>query len=161
VTRARSLTARIAAVPAYSYRGATVPPFDDAQPLIVYDGVCVLCSRSMRWIAEHDRAEQIRFTAAQSSLGAGLLRHYGIDPLDFDSFLLVADGRGYAKLDALLEVLQLVGAPWRWLAATLSLLPQSARDRLYDIVAKNRYRWFGRAETCLVPDAAWRARVID
>ena len=156
-----SLSARIAAQPVYSYRAdPSVPKFDDARALIVYDGVCILCSGAMRVIAARDRVGHFQFASAQSMLGQALFRHYDLDPVAFETVLLLSEGRAYAKLDMVREVGAVLGGPWR-LFELLRPLPRRVQDRAYDLVAKNRYRLFGRTDVCMLPDPSWRGRVID
>ena len=156
-----SVSAALAAFPAYSYRSdATVPAFDDGKALVVYDGVCVLCSKAMRAIASRDAQGQFQFASAQSPLGQALFKHYRLDPQSFETVLLLHDGRAFGKLDMALEVARVLGGPWR-LFQVFRPLPRVLQDRAYDLVAKNRYRLFGRTDACQIPDASWRARVID
>lgn len=152
---------RLAAAAPYSYRSdAGVPPFADDRPLIVFDGVCVLCSGFARFVARQDAAGQFRFTAAQSRLGQALFRHYGLDTVNYETNLLLSDGRAYGKLAAFRGIMWRLGG-WRRLAAVTAVLPVGAGDWLYDRVARNRYRLFGQSERSVVPDASWRDRVID
>ena len=156
-----SVSARLAAAPAYSYRDdASVPAFDDTKPLIIYDGVCILCSHTMRALAQRDRAGVIQYASAQSPLGQALFRHYGLDPVAFESVLLLQQGHAFGKLDMAFALAELIGGPWR-LVSMFRPLPRRLQDSLYDLVAKNRYRLFGRSKTCLMPDQSWRDRVID
>ena len=158
---ATSLSARLADSPAYGYRGdAGIPAFDDTKALIVYDGVCVLCSRAMRRIAAGDPSGRIQFASAQSSLGQALFRRYGLDPTAFETVLLLDHGRAFGKMDVAVEIARLLGGPWR-LFHIFRCLPRRAQDAAYDVVAKNRYRLFGRTEQCMRPDPNWRSRVID
>ena len=161
VSTASSVSARLAAAQPYSYRAdASVPSFDDAHALVIYDGVCVLCSRSMRLIAKRDTQGHFHYASAQSPLGQALFKHYALDPIAFESVLLLSQGRAFGKLDMALEVARVLGGPWR-LFQLFKPLPRALQDRAYDLVAKRRYRLFGRTETCMMPDTAWRARVID
>jgi len=145
----------------YSYRAdARVPAFPDDKPLIVFDGVCVLCSGFARFVAKRDASGQFRFTAAQSALGQALFRHYGLDPGDPETFLLLAEGRSYGRSEALVGILARLSGPWRFARPVLGL-PRSVRDWVYDRIARNRYRLFGRRSACLRPDASWRERVIE
>lgn len=145
----------------YSYReDEAVPAFDDGRPLIVYDGVCVLCSRFVRFVVRRDRAACFRFTAAQSPLGQALYRHYGLDPVAFETNLLIADGRMYAKMDAFAGIMARLPWPWRALAAA-RVLPRPLGRWLYDRIARNRYRVFGRLHACMVPSAGVRSRFIS
>ena len=140
-------------LPAFSYRDDPgVPAFPDDKPLIVFDGVCVLCSASARFVLRNDDSGHFRLTAAQSPVGQALYRHVGLSPTDYDTFLLVEDGRALFKSDAALRVARRLGLPWS-LVGLLGIVPRAARDAVYDLVARNRYRVFGRRETCFLPTA--------
>jgi predicted DCC family thiol-disulfide oxidoreductase YuxK len=135
----------------YSYRNdPAVPSFPDDKPLFVFDGYCVLCSGGARWVMRHDRQRNFRFSAAQSTLGKALYAHYGID---WDAtYLLVSGGLPYAKSSGYLHMCRIVGGWWRGVLI-LALIPRPLRDWVYDLVARNRYRWFGTAGYCeLIPD---------
>lgn len=137
--------------PVFSYRSdPAVPPFPDDKPLIVLDGVCVLCSASARFVSRHDAAGRFRLTAAQSPLGQALYRHFRLSPSDLGTFLLVESGRAWFKSDAALHIVRRLGWPWS-LVGLLRVLPRPLRDAAYDLVAKNRYRVFGRRDTCFIP----------
>src|SRR3954453_1777366 len=126
-----------------------MPPTDE-HPIVLYDGVSVLCSRSVRFVIRHDRAARFRFASVQSGPGRGLLARHGLPLEDRDSFVLVEDGAAHLKSDALLRIVPRLSGPWPVLALG-RLVPAALRDRLYDLVARNRYRLFGRGETCPVP----------
>ena len=132
----------------YSYReDPEVPPFDDDRPIVVFDGDCVFCSRSMRVLARLDQARLFRMTPAQGKLGAALYRHAGLPNDHYDTFLLLLGGRLYGKSDAIVAIAERL--PWPWRAGfLLKLVPRSARDSAYSVLAKNRYRIFGRREAC-------------
>ena len=132
----------------------------DEAPVLVFDGVCVLCSRWVRFVLRHDRGQRVRFAAMQSVSGRALLSAHGLDPDDPTSFLLLQGGRAYQQTDAILRLLAGFGGAWRATAA-LRLLPAALRDALYRTVARNRYRWFGRNDTCLVPSADVRERFLQ
>jgi predicted DCC family thiol-disulfide oxidoreductase YuxK len=151
---------RLAAIAPYSYRAdPTVPAFPDDKALVVFDGVCVLCSGFAKFILKRDEGFAFRLTTAQSPLGQALYRHYGLDPDTFESNLVLADGRAHAKLDTVAVVGRLLGGPWR-LLGVVRLLPRALGDWLYDRVALNRYRLFGRTESCMMPPPQWRDRFI-
>ena len=130
-------------------------PDDD---VILYDGVCLFCSHWIRFIAARDHG-RFRFTAIQSDYGTRLARHVGIDPADPDTNAVIHDGVAHFKSDGALTTLSLLPG-WDWVRV-LRRLPEWLRDPVYNLVAKNRYKIFGRSEACLVPDAAMRARVIE
>lgn len=134
----------------------TTWPDDD---LILYDGVCVFCSRWIRYIATHDVSRRFRFTAIQSNYGTRLAQAFNIDPSDPDTNAVIHGGVAYFKSDGALTTLSLLPG-WRW-ASALLLIPKAVRDPVYNLVARNRYRIFGKYDECFVPDAAMRARVME
>ena len=127
--------------------------------VVVFDGMCNLCSRAVRFILRRDRRDAFGFAALQSEAGARLLRQYGIDPATVDSVLVVRAGRPFLKSDAVFAVAGALGAPWSFLSV-FRLVPRSLRDRLYDLVARNRASWFGRSDRCRLPDNASKARFL-
>ncbi|MET0652944.1 MAG: DCC1-like thiol-disulfide oxidoreductase family protein, partial [Hyphomicrobiaceae bacterium] len=156
-----SISQRLAGKAPYSYRSdLSVPPFADDTALLVFDGVCVLCSATARFILKRDHSARFRFATAQSPLGQALFRHYGLDTQTFETNLVLVDGRAYGKLDTVVVAGTQLGGVWRALSL-LRLLPRSVADWLYDSVARNRYRLFGRTEHCMMPPPAWRERFID
>lgn len=154
-----ALATRLAASPDHGWRGHG-PAFDDSRPLVVFDGVCVLCSRSMRFIASHDRDGRMQFTAAQSALGQALFQYYGLDPEVFETVLLIENGKAHGKRDAVAGIARHLRRPWS-AAALLGWLPRPLADRLYDALAGSRYRLFGRSDACMRPDPSWAGRVIE
>lgn len=130
---------------------------DDA-PVIVFDGVCVLCNGWVRFLLKHDRDARYRFASMQSPAGRALLQRHGLDTDDPASFLLVADGNAWTETEAIVRVVHGLGGHWR-MAAVVRLVPVSVRDRLYRLAARNRYRWFGTT-TCHVPTPAQRDRFL-
>lgn len=137
---------------AYSYRSdPDVPKFPDDRAIIIFDGRCVLCSRFARFIVKADRRRRFRLLAAQSALGAALYRHFGLDPADYETNILLEDGVARFKSDGSIAILEQLGYPWR-IAALGRLLPARVRDGLYDLVAANRLRWFGTRDACFLPD---------
>lgn len=131
-------------------------PDDD---VILYDGVCVFCSRWIRFIAARDKDKRFRFTAIQSAYGMRLAQAFGIDRQDPDTNAVIHGGVAWFKSDAALTVLgQLPG--WEWVRV-LCLFPKPLRDSVYNLVARNRYRIFGKYEECFVPDAGFRGRVME
>ncbi len=131
-------------------------PDDD---VILYDGVCVFCSRWVRFVAMRDVDRRFRFTAIQSGYGTRLAQASGINPEDPDTNAVVHGGEVLFKSDAALTVLSNLPG-WGWTRA-LRAVPKPLRDALYGLVARNRYRIFGKYEECFVPDAEMRARVIE
>ena len=146
---------------AYSYRAdPAVPPFDDAGPITVMDGECVLCSFGARMIARYDRAHEFRICRSQTGLGRALLSHYGLAADDPESWLYLEGGKAYSSLDAIIRAGRRVGGVGLVLQP-LRILPRFMQDWLYRRIARNRYRLFGRTEMCEIPDPALRARLLE
>ena len=131
-------------------------PDDD---VILYDGVCVFCSRWIRFIATRDVARRFRFTAIQSGYGTRLAQAFGIDPYDPDTNAVIHGAVAYFKSDAALTVLGALPG-WNWMRV-LRAVPKPLRDAVYNLVARNRYRIFGKYEACFVPEAGMRDRVME
>jgi predicted DCC family thiol-disulfide oxidoreductase YuxK len=119
--------------------------------IILFDGVCVLCSRWYRFVTARDRRRRFRFVAIQSAEGRVFAEQFGIDPDHPETFILVADGKALVRSDAALRILAELPY-WRW-TVLLRVIPFRLRDALYDVIARNRYRWFGRLDVCVLPDA--------
>ncbi|MDR7420515.1 MAG: DCC1-like thiol-disulfide oxidoreductase family protein [Armatimonadota bacterium] len=129
-------------------------------PLILYDGVCRLCTGTVRFVIKRDRRKRFRFASMQSALGQQLLRRFGLPPDELTTFVLVeADGH-FTRSTAALRVARHLDGLWPALYA-LIVIPRPLRDRVYDWVARHRYQWFGRLETCLVPTPDVRDRFVD
>jgi predicted DCC family thiol-disulfide oxidoreductase YuxK len=129
------------------------------EPVIVFDGVCVLCSGWVHFLLKRRAADGYRFAAIQGETGRSLLVRSGLDPDDPVSMLLVRDGMFSSDTDAILSIVTNLGGAWR-LAAVLRLIPRFVRDPVYRWIARNRYRWFGRREQCLVPAPEVAARFL-
>ena len=126
----------------------------------MFYGVCLLCSRSVAFVLAHDRQKQFRFATLQSATGRALLVRHGLDPEDPDSFLLADGAAGYANSDAIIRVIAAFGGAWR-LVALFRLVPRLLRDRFYRWIARNRYRWFGRREACMLPSPEMQGRFLE
>ena len=121
----------------------------DARPVIVFDGVCVICNGWVRFLLRHDRQRRYRFAAMHTESGRALLAGNGLDPDDPASFLLVENGYAWRETDAIVRVIGSLGGFWR-LVAGVHVAPKPLRDWLYRGVARNRYRWFGRHDACFL-----------
>lgn len=128
--------------------------------IVVFDGVCNFCSATVRFLLAHDQAGRLSYAPLQSPLGGELMRRHGFDPAAAETFLFVRGERGYARSEAALEVAGELGRPWRWLRF-LRVVPRGWRDGVYSWIARHRYRWLGRRETCFLPTPAQRARFLD
>jgi len=129
-------------------------------PVLLFDGVCNLCNGAVAFVIRRDPRARLRFAPLQSPAADALLASLGVarDRLP-DSFVLVEDGRVHVRSTAALRVARRLRFPWPLLAVFL-LVPRWLRDPVYDLVARNRYRWFGRREACMVPTAELRARFL-
>ncbi|MEI7036787.1 thiol-disulfide oxidoreductase DCC family protein [Fulvimonas yonginensis] len=130
-------------------------------PVIVFDGVCVLCSRWVEFVLKHDRAGRFRLAAMQGTQGRALLQAHGLSADDPASLLLVQDGHGYTDTTAIIRVLRRLGGPWLAVATLLRLVPRFCRDPAYRWIARRRYRLFGRRAACRIPDPAQAWRFLD
>lgn len=129
--------------------------------VLVFDGVCVLCSHWVSFVLRHDRDRLYKFAAMQTATGRELLIRHGLDPNDPKSFLLLESGRGYMDTDAIIRVLRTFGGRWRALAMLLRLTPRFVRDPLYRFTARNRYKLFGRHDLCIVPSEQTAHRFLS
>uniref|UniRef100_UPI003B518CE1 thiol-disulfide oxidoreductase DCC family protein n=1 Tax=Roseovarius indicus TaxID=540747 RepID=UPI003B518CE1 len=130
------------------------------QDLVVFDGECVLCSGFFRFMLAHDRAGRFRFATAQSPLGTELYTALGLPTEEYETNLVIVGSRIHEKLDAFAAAMRVLGWPWRGLSA-VRVLPAWLKTPAYTAIARNRYRLFGRYETCMMPDAAVRARFLQ
>jgi predicted DCC family thiol-disulfide oxidoreductase YuxK len=133
--------------------------------LVLYDGVCGLCNRLNQFVLPRDTGGVFDFASLQSRVGREVLTRFDRNPDELNTLYVVVDYRGGAprllsKARAALFVLKALGAPWRWLGV-FGVLPGAVLDRAYDLVARNRYRLFGRYERCLMPAAEYKERFID
>lgn len=137
--------------PAYSYRtDPAVPTFADDKPVIVFDGYCVLCSGFAQFVMKRDPGKRFRLVAAQSAVAQALYRHYGLNPADPESNILLEDGRIRLKADAAAGIFGRLGFPWS-LVAPSRYLPRGIANWLYDRIARNRIALFGAREQCFLP----------
>ena len=129
---------------------------------IFFDGVCNLCNGFVQFVIRHDAAGRFRFAALQSEAGRALLTSQGFGShaaTEPESVLLLSGGKLYSHSGAVLRIARGLGGAWR-LAAVAELLPRALRDAAYRFVARHRYRWFGRQESCLLPTPELKARFL-
>ena len=146
-------------------RCAQEPPHAEAVHLVLYDGVCGLCSRLLQFLLAHDRRGVFAFASLQSRTGRAVVEHLRGDPADLTSFYVLANyrtdrRRTLARSKAALFVAGQLGWPWK-AAVIAGVLPGAVLDRAYDVIARNRYRVFGRFEQCLAPRPEFRSRFIE
>lgn len=133
-----------------------------AHGVVLFDGVCNLCNASVQFILDRDARGYFRFAALQSEAGAKALRAHGREASsgEPDSVVLIEDGRVYERSDAALRIARRLDGAWPALCVLL-VIPRPLRDTAYKLIARNRYRWFGRAAECRLPSPALRARFLS
>lgn len=129
--------------------------------IILFDGVCNLCNGAVNWMIDRDRRDQFRFVSLQSELGQQITRHIGVDTARIDSILWYQPGVAYYyKSDAALKIASQLGFPLA-LWTVFRVLPRALRDGVYDRIAKNRYRWFGKTEQCRIPTPELKSKFLE
>lgn len=139
---------------------AAMTPDTLPKRIVIFDGICNLCEFSVNFIYERDRDGKFTFTPAQSSLGSKLLQDYKLNDETLDTVVLVKNGRAYTRSSAALEIASELDIPWSFLQL-FSVIPQFLRDQVYDAIARNRYRWFGKKESCMIPTPEIKARFLE
>jgi predicted DCC family thiol-disulfide oxidoreductase YuxK len=129
-------------------------------PIVLYDGVCGLCHRTVRFLLRHDPEGRLRFAALQSPLGRTLLTQHRLSPDALETLVLIEGERASTRSAAVVGATRYLAPPWRHLAL-VRILPRAVRDWLYDWVAGSRYRWFGRLDACPLPSPSERERFLD
>jgi predicted DCC family thiol-disulfide oxidoreductase YuxK len=137
-----------------------------ADPILLYDGVCGLCNRLVQFVLKRDRKAIFRFASLQSAFAARVLTRHGANPTQLDTFYVILNYDEpqetlISRSDAAVYVLKRLGGIWRIAASIGGVLPQVLRDGVYSLVARNRYRIFGRYDSCPLPSAETRARFLD
>jgi len=140
-------------------------PETSSHALVLYDGVCGLCNGLNQFLLKRDPNDRFRFASLQSEFAASLLKRYDINAVDLDTIYVVADygqpsQRLLARSDAILHVLGRIGGVWNFFRVG-GVLPKRLRDRLYNLVARNRYRVFGKYEVCMMPEEKYRKKFLD
>jgi len=133
---------------------------DEEGPVLLFDGVCNLCTGVVQFLLPRDPAGRLSYASLQSPAGQRLLERHDRASMDVDTVVLVDGGQLYTKSEAVLRIAELLGWPYR-LATVGRLVPAGVRDWLYDVVASNRYDWFGRMDRCMVPEADVSDRFLD
>jgi predicted DCC family thiol-disulfide oxidoreductase YuxK len=134
-----------------------------ANPILLYDGVCGLCNRLVQFVIRRDPNARFRFAALQSSYASRILQRHHLDPDDLETLYIVDDPGNFlaARSDAVISLLRQLGGPWRAAAAALSIVPKPLRDWGYAVLARQRYRVFGKFETCVLPEMQYQDRFLD
>lgn len=130
------------------------------KPLVLFDGVCNLCNASVQFIIEHDPEGKIMFASLQSERGQAILQHLGMKMDDFDTFIFIEKGVAYTRSTGILKEIRYFKGGWRFLYAFI-VIPRPIRDFFYNIVARNRYRWFGKKNECWLPTPELKMRFLS
>lgn len=135
------------------------PETGSIERIVLIDGVCHLCQGLTRFIIERDPHAKFRFASLQSDIGAELLKKGGLPPDKVDTVVLIEDGHYYVRSAAVLRIFRQMRMPWP-LLYTFVIVPRPLREKMYRYVARNRYRWFGKDEQCLLPTPELRKRFL-
>ena len=129
------------------------------KPIILFDGVCNFCNAMVNFIIRQDKKSIFRFAPLQSAAGQTLLKQYGLSKTDLDSFVLIEKGKAFKKTTAALKVANHLPFYWRW-TKLFWIIPSPVRDIFYNTIARNRYKWFGKKEECMIPSEEVRSRFL-
>lgn len=132
----------------------------DSRMIVLFDGVCNLCNRSVHFIVDRDPGKLFRFAPIQSDQGRALMGNHGLDCEAIDSLVLLDKGKAYTHSTGALRIVRHLRAPWPVLYVFI-LLPRFLRDSVYRLLSRNRYRWFGKTETCRMPTPDLSERFLD
>jgi predicted DCC family thiol-disulfide oxidoreductase YuxK len=128
--------------------------------IILFDGVCNLCNSSVQYVIKHDKKDEFRFVALQSELGQKILKHIGIIDKNIDSIVLYQPGIAYYyKSTAIIEITKSLQGFLNY-GLLFRILPTAFRDVVYDFIAKNRYRWYGKKESCMIPTPELKTKFL-
>lgn len=128
--------------------------------IILFDGVCNLCNSAVQFVIQHDKKDVFRFVALQSELGKEILNHIGINPANIDSIILYEPGIAYYyKSSAAIQIAKNLGG-FLHFGTIFRIIPTAIRNQLYDYVARNRYKWYGKKESCMIPTPELKAKFL-
>lgn len=130
--------------------------------IVLFDGICNLCNTSVQYIIKHDENDDYRFAPLQSDIGIKLAKERGIDTSNVDSIVLIRPGIAYyEKSSAAIEIMYDFGGLWKLMLIFKYILPTFIRDLVYDFIARNRYKWFGKQDSCMIPTAELKVKFLD
>jgi predicted DCC family thiol-disulfide oxidoreductase YuxK len=129
------------------------------KPLLLFDGVCNLCNSSVQFIIRHDPEQKFLFASLQSDKGQEILKELGLNSKEFDSLILIENGKAFMRSTGALRIARHFSGYWKFLYAFI-IIPSFIRDFLYNFVAHNRYRFFGKKDHCMIPTPELKARFL-
>lgn len=132
----------------------------DNKNIILFDGVCNLCNGAVKFIIKNDTKNKFQFASLQSKIGQELLEKHHLSTINLDSFVLISDEKHFTRSTAALKVCQKLGKFWQLLYVFI-VVPAFIRNFFYDYIAKNRYRWFGKNDACMMPTKAIKSRFLE
>ena len=132
----------------------------EEKPIILFDGVCNFCNAGVNFTIRQDKKKIFHFAALQSKAGQQLAEEYNLPKKDFNSFILIEDGKVYNRSTAGFKVYNKLPWYWKW-TQVFWIVPKIIRDGVYDFIARNRYKWFGKKEVCMIPTSELRSRFLD
>ena len=133
---------------------------DFSYPVVLFDGVCNLCNGVVKFVIKRDTKENLRFASLQSETGKSLMRKYGLDENQLNTFVFIENEKAYTRSTAALKLARNLGGLWPLLYVFI-IIPAFIRDFAYNFVSSNRYRWFGKEEACMIPTPEIRARFLS
>lgn len=129
-------------------------------PILLFDGVCNLCQSSVQFVLTHNKNENVKFASLQSEFASSALSNSDLPPDYLNSLVLVENGKTYVKSEAALRLSKHLNGPWK-LGSAFLIVPKFVSNAVYDWVAKNRYKWYGKKEVCWIPEERWKNRFLD
>ena len=130
------------------------------KPVILFDGVCNYCNGMVNFLIRKDKQRRFLFAPLQSNAGQELLGQFGLNTTQLDSFIFISDGKAYLRSTAGLKLYNQLPWYWKW-TQLFWIVPRVIRDAVYNFIARNRYKWFGKRDQCMVPSAEVRERFLD
>jgi predicted DCC family thiol-disulfide oxidoreductase YuxK len=131
----------------------------NSKPIILFDGICNLCNGAVQFVIKHDPEGKFLFASLQSEAGQEVLKQYNLPAGNFNSFILVQNEKIYNKSTAALKVARQMKGAWSWLYIFI-VIPKFIRDAVYTWIAQNRYKWFGKKDTCMLPSPELKTRFL-
>jgi predicted DCC family thiol-disulfide oxidoreductase YuxK len=132
---------------------------ENDKSLILFDGVCNLCDSSVQFILLRDKKDRFRFASLQSDYGQNILKQHNLPTEKFNSLALIENGKLYQRSTGALRIARRLKGAWPMLFAFI-IVPPFIRNFVYDIIARNRYRWFGKKESCMMPRPEWKQKFL-
>ena len=134
---------------------------EEKKQIILFDGVCNLCNGLVQWVIKRDRKDVFRFAPIQGEIGSVLMQHHNIDPVHTDSIILIqSSGAAALRSTAVLKIAKALGGIYK-LAVVFFIIPKFLRDPIYDWVARNRYKWYGKRDQCMIPTPELKAKFLE